>query len=87
MEVNRRGSQIIMTLDKEEDAVGLYAVLANQPGSVTPEVLEHGRWLYAWFFKSVNLLAANHGVESSTNTMSGETMSAPKPVPKKSRKR
>lgn len=87
MEVNRQGSKIVMILDKEEDAVGLFAVLANQQASVTPEVFEHGKWLYSWFFKSVNLLAANYGAESSASTMSGETMSGPKFVPKKSKKR
>ncbi len=87
MEMNRKGSQIILELDKEESAVGLFAVLSGRHDLVTPEVLKYGQEVYAWFFGSVQRLATNYTKESSVNTMSHETLSAPPLLPKKARKR
>lgn len=73
MELNRKGSQIIIDLDKEEDAMGLFAVLSNQH-QVSPEVLAHGQQIYQWLYLSVHKLAQNYGVEKDTKTMSAETL-------------
>lgn len=86
-EVDRKGSRITVDLDKEEDALGLYAVMTNNPGSVSKEVFEKGQWLYSWFFGSVHKLAAAHGVESSVVTMSAETASSMPTVTKRGKKK
>lgn len=90
MDLVRKGSQIIIDLDKEQDALGLYAVMSGQPQTVSPEVFAHGQQLYQWLFTSVHKLAQNHGIEKSPITMSAETMAFQafqQPVSRRSKKR
>ncbi len=87
MEMNRKGSQIVLELDKEESAMGLFAVLSGRQDLVTPEVFKHGQEIYTWFFGSVQRLATNYSKEKSVSTMTGEVLSGPPLLPKKARKR
>ncbi len=79
MHLDRKGTQIIIDLDKEEDAVGLFAVLSNQH-QIDPAVLAHGQEIYKWFYSSVAKLAANYGAEQSVVTQSAETIRYAKPT-------
>lgn len=64
MLVQRKSSELTIDLDKKEDALGLYAVLSGNPGSVPPELLKKGQEIYNWFFESVQKLAINFEEET-----------------------
>lgn len=74
MELKRIGTQLIIDLDKEEDAVGLFAVLSNQR-QVAPDVLAHGTKIWEWFYSNVYKLASRYTPESSIATQSAEVLS------------
>lgn len=74
MDVERKGTKIIIDLDKEEDAAGLWAVLAQQPTRVTPEAFTQGQFIYNWLYAAVLKLASNYQQESTIRSQSAETM-------------
>ena len=89
MEVNRKGNQINIVLDSEDEAVGIYMFLAGRVHEIPVDAASKGQWLYGWLFNSIEKLATNFGKERSVSTMSGEN-SPPRPVdtnPKKAKKR
>lgn len=57
MEVTRKNGDIQVSLDSKDEAVGLFAVLTNQQGLVTPEQFQKGQLLYQHFFHNVEVLA------------------------------
>ena len=69
MDIQRKGSEIIINLDKEEDAVGLYAVLSSQGQGVAKETLEKGQFIYSWFYTEVQRLAQYFNAETATKYM------------------
>ena len=85
MHLDRKGTQIIIDLDKEEDAVGLFAVLSNQQ-QVTPDALSRGKQIWEWFYASVYKLANNYRPESAVGSQSVETLSY-QPTLKRRKKR
>jgi hypothetical protein len=78
MHVDRKGTQLVIDLDKKEDALGLFAVLTSNQTSVTPEIWAQGQWLYGWLYSAVQKLAANFPQESSIKTQSAETAASPR---------
>ena len=66
MDLYRKGSEITVDLDKQEDVMGLWAVMTNNQASVPPEVFQKGQQIYAWFYEQVLQLASNHPVEVQT---------------------
>jgi hypothetical protein len=46
----------------QSDAVGLYAVLTGNQASASPEQLQTGNTIYAWFYGEVQRIAAGKGL-------------------------
>ncbi len=63
MEMTRKNGDITICLDTPEEAVGLFAVLTNQPGLVTPEQFQKGQFIYQNFFHNIEVLATNWAAE------------------------
>jgi hypothetical protein len=70
MDIQRKGSEIIIDLDKEEDAIGLYAVLSGQSQGIAKEVIEKGQLIYAWLYGEVQRLAQFFPTETAHKYMS-----------------
>ena len=73
MEVNRLGGKLTITFDSQEEVAGLYAFLSGTIHEIPPEIAQKGQWLYGWFFTSIQKLAFNFELESSTKTMTAES--------------
>lgn len=86
MDVNRKGNQLTISFDTEEEAIGLNAYLSGTVHEVSPEIASKGQWIYNWFFTAVNKLATNFKIEKSVSTMSHETMQALPPAQTSSKK-
>lgn len=91
MHVNRKGNEVTVAFDTEDEAKGLYAYLTGTVHEVPQAMAEKGQWLYSWFFAAIQKLAFNFDIEKNIKTQSPETQQAtPTAVvssPKKTRKR
>lgn len=58
------GAEVVIDFEKDE-AAGLFAVMANTPGSVSPEAFTKGQEIYAWFYQNVQKLAVNYDQETA----------------------
>lgn len=73
MHVNRKGNEVMIAFDTEEEAQGLYAYLTGTIHTVPEATAAKGQWLYNWFFTAVQKLAINFHVEKDVKTQSNET--------------
>lgn len=65
MDIQRRGTEFYIDLDKKEDVQGLYAVIHSRPDLVSKEVYERGMQIYGWFFEQINILNQQYEAEAA----------------------
>lgn len=73
MHLNRKGKEIVIALDSEEEAIGLHAFLSGTVHTVSPEIASKGQFIYNWFFSAIQKLAQSYKTEKTTATQSAET--------------
>ena len=86
MELDHRGKSITLTFHSEEDAQGFFAVLNNDPKSVTQNNFERGQYMYSWLYAQVQKLAHSYATEGNEHTQSSHQNDPPIP-PKKGKRR
>ena len=57
MEMTRKNGDITVCIDTKEEALGVFAVLTNQPGLVTEDQFKKGQFIYQTFFHNIEVLA------------------------------
>ncbi len=70
MDIMRKGGKLELELN-EDDARGLFAVLTGQPQAATPDQLQRGQTIYAWFFQNVQELATNFAQAAPVRAVGG----------------